>query len=84
MVDMYLVEFAAHAWDLALATDQLNRLDAALARSALEAARATIKSEYRDVVQPGVPFAAELPPPPNGDNWVRLAAFQAAMPCIRQ
>ena len=30
LVNMYLAELAAHAWDLALATGQLDRLDASL------------------------------------------------------
>ena len=48
LVSMYLAELAAHAWDLALATGQLDRLDPSLAVSALDGARAMIKPEYRD------------------------------------
>ena len=42
LVDMYLVELAAHAWDLARATGQIDKLDPSLAWPALEGARATI------------------------------------------
>jgi hypothetical protein len=37
LVDTYLAELAAHAWDLARATGQLDRLDPSLALPALEA-----------------------------------------------
>jgi uncharacterized protein (TIGR03086 family) len=45
LVDMYLAELAAHAWDLALATGQIDRLDPSLVVSALDGARAMIKPE---------------------------------------
>ena len=38
LVNMYLAELAAHAWDLASATGQLDKLDPSLAVSALEGA----------------------------------------------
>jgi hypothetical protein len=56
LVDMYLAELAAHAWDLARATGQLGRLDPSLALPALEGARAMIKPQYRDMAGPGAPF----------------------------
>ena len=40
LVDTYLAELAAHAWDLARATGQLDKLDPSLALPALEGARA--------------------------------------------
>ena len=36
LVDMYLAELAAHAWDLALATGQITELDPSIAVTALE------------------------------------------------
>jgi hypothetical protein len=45
LVDMYLAELAAHAWDLARATGQLDKLDPSLALPALEGARAMIKPQ---------------------------------------
>ena len=80
LVNMYLAELAAHAWDLAQATGQLDRLDPSLAQPALDGARAMIKPEYRDMVEPGSPFGAEVPPPPGADDWERLAAFMGRDP----
>lgn len=80
MVNMYLVELAAHAWDLASATGQLDRLGPSLAVPALDGARAMIKPEYRDMVATGSPFGAEVPPPPDADDWERLAAFMGREP----
>jgi len=80
LVNMYLAELAAHAWDLALGTGQLDRLDPSLAVSALDGARAMIKPEYRDMVATGSPFGAEVPPPPDANDWERLAAFMGRDP----
>jgi hypothetical protein len=60
LVDMYLAELAAHAWDLARATGQIDKLDPSLALPALEGARAMIKPQYRNMVEPGAPFGAEV------------------------
>jgi uncharacterized protein (TIGR03086 family) len=80
LVDMYLAELAAHAWDLARATGQIDELDPSVAVTALEGARAMIKPEYRDMVEPGSPFGEEVPPPPCADDWERLAAFMGRDP----
>jgi len=80
LVDMYLAELAAHAWDLARATGQLDGLNPLLALPALEGARAMIRPEYRDMVEPGSPFGAEVPPPPGADDWERFAAFMGRDP----
>jgi uncharacterized protein (TIGR03086 family) len=80
LVDMYVAELAAHSWDLACATGQLDRLDPSLALSALEGAQAMIKPQYRDMVAPGVPFGAEVTPPYGADEWERLAAFMGRDP----
>ena len=53
---MYVAELATHAWDLARATGQLDGLNPSLPAPALDGARAMIKSEYRDLVEPGSPF----------------------------
>jgi hypothetical protein len=39
-----------------------------------------IKPEYRDMVAPGSPFGAEVPPPPGAAAWERLAAFTGRDP----
>jgi len=80
LVNMYLAELAAHAWDLAEATGQLDRLDPSLARPALNGALAMMKPEYRDMVESGSPFGAVVPPPPGADDWERLAAFMGRDP----
>jgi uncharacterized protein (TIGR03086 family) len=80
LVDMYLAELAAHAWDLARATGQLGKLDPSLALPALEGARAMIKPQYRNMVEPGAPFGAEVSPAPGADDWERLAAFMGRDP----
>jgi len=82
LVDMYLAELATHAWDLAQATGQLDRLERSLALPALDAARAVIKPEYRNMVEPGAPFGPEVTPPPDADDWERLAAFMGREPRI--
>jgi uncharacterized protein (TIGR03086 family) len=80
LVDMYLAELATHAWDLARATGQLDRLDPSLALPALDGARTLIKPQYRNMVEPGAPFGAEVPPPRGADDWERLAAFMGRDP----
>ena len=80
LIDMYLAELAAHAWDLARTTGQLDRLDPSLALPALDGARAMIKPQYRNMVEPGAPFGAEVPPPPGADEWELLAAFMGRDP----
>jgi uncharacterized protein (TIGR03086 family) len=80
LVDMYLAELAAHAWDLARATGQTGKLDPSLAWPALEGARAMIKPHYRNMAGPGAPFGAEVCPAPGADDWERLAAFMGRDP----
>jgi uncharacterized protein (TIGR03086 family) len=80
LVDMYLAELAAHAWDLAKATGQIDKLDPSLALPALKGARAMIKPHYRNMVEPGAPFGAEVYPAPGADDWERLAAFMGRDP----
>jgi uncharacterized protein (TIGR03086 family) len=83
LIDMYLLELTAHAWDLAWATGQLDRLDATLAAPALSGAHAFIKPEFRDMVGPGAPFGAEVPPPSGANDWERFVAFTGRHPRAR-
>ncbi|MGA8634778.1 MAG: TIGR03086 family metal-binding protein, partial [Candidatus Dormiibacterota bacterium] len=53
LIDMYLLELAVHAWDLARATGQLDQLASTLAAPALSGAHAFIKPEFRNMVGPG-------------------------------
>jgi uncharacterized protein (TIGR03086 family) len=80
LVDMYLAELAAHAWDLARATGQIDTLDPSLASPALEGAQAWIKPQYRNMVEPGAPFGTEVDPDPGADDWERFAAFMGRDP----
>ncbi len=80
VVDMYLAELAAHAWDLASATGRLDRLDPALAPVALDAARAMLKPEYRNAMEEGSPFGSEVEPPADATDWERFAAFMGRHP----
>lgn len=80
LVEMYLAELAAHTWDLASATGQLDRLDGALGTEALAAGRAMLKPEYRDAMGKGNPFGAEVEPPADATDWERFAAFMGRSP----
>lgn len=80
LVDIYLAEIAAHTWDLAAATGQLDRLGSGLASPALEAGRAMLKPEYRNMLGPGNPFGAEVEAPPDATDWERFAAFMGRQP----
>ena len=78
LVDLLLAELAAHAWDLAASTGQLDRLDPGLAPSALEAARAMLKPEYRN--NAGNPYGTEIKAPPDATGWERFVAFMGRQP----
>lgn len=80
LVDMYLAEMAAHAWDLATATGQRDRLDPELAEPALDAARAMLKPDYRNLMGEGNPFGSEVDPPADAAGWERFAAFMGRPP----
>lgn len=80
LADMYLGELAAHAWDLARATGQLDRIDGSLGTPALEAARSMLKPEYRDAMGPGSPFGAEVPAPEGATDYERFVAFMGRDP----
>ncbi len=78
LVDLHVTELGAHTWDLAVATGQLDRLDPRLAPSALEAARAMLKPEYRNGA--GNPYGAEVEAPPDATDWERFASFMGRQP----
>lgn len=80
IVEMYVAELATHAWDLARATGQLDRLEPELAETALGAARAMLRPEFRDAVGPGSPFGPEVAAPAQAGPWERLAAFMGRQP----
>lgn len=80
VVNMYLAELAGHAWDLAAATGQLDRLDPDLAPGALAGARFMLKPEYRDMMGKGNPFGAEVEAPADASGWEKFAAFMGRDP----
>lgn len=80
LVDMYLAELAAHTWDLAFATGNLEHLDDRLAPTALDGARAMLKPQYRNLQAPGSPFGSEVEPPAGAGAWERFAAFMGRSP----
>lgn len=75
LVDMYLCELVAHAWDLAVATGQPPVCEDALAADALAAARSMLRPEYRDMMGTGSPFGAEQPVGDGATTLERFAAF---------
>ena len=75
LVDMYLSELVAHAWDLAVATGREPGCDPDLATAALTAARAMLRPEYRDAMGVGNPFGAEQPAGDRATDLERFAAF---------
>lgn len=75
LVDMYLAELIAHAWDLAVATGQTPGCDPALAAAALAAAHVMLRPDYRDVMGVGNPFGAEQPAGEDATTLERFAAF---------
>lgn len=80
LVDMYLTELAAHAWDLAAATGRRNELDPDLAPEALAGAQSMLKPEYRNLAEEGSPYGTEVEAPAGADEWSRLAAFTGRRP----
>lgn len=80
LVNMYVAELAGHAWDLASATGQLDRLDPDLAPGALAGAKAMLKPEYRDMMGKGNPFGAEVEAPAGASDWEKFAAFMGRDP----
>lgn len=75
LVDMYLAELVAHAWDLAAATGQTPGCDQHLAAAADAAAHRMLRPEYRDMMGVGNPFGDEQPAGDSATTLERFAAF---------
>ncbi|MEA2685667.1 MAG: hypothetical protein QOE93_862, partial [Actinomycetota bacterium] len=75
-VDIAIIEFVAHGWDLARATNSTVELDPELAETALANARMLTSQFGR---QEGV-FADELPAPEGADAYQVLASFLGRNP----
>ncbi len=80
LVDMYLSELVAHSWDLAVATGQPAVCDESLAMAALDAGRAMLRPEYRNMMGPGSPFGTEQPVDEGAPTLERFAGFMGRSP----
>ena len=72
VLNMTLMEYMTHGWDLATATGQQVPFSDAEAEQVLERARATLKPEYRGA---GTAMGEEVEAPADAPAVVRLAAF---------
>ena len=73
---VYALELTTHAWDLAEATGQIDRLDPVLAESALPIAHQMVPLEGRDAM----PFAAAVSVPDDAGVYDRLVAYLGREP----
>jgi len=78
VAQIYVVEQATHAWDLAGAVGARRLLDSALAEEVLAIAQRVILPEYRGA-EP-MPFAGEVDAGPVAPAYERLAAFMGRRP----
>ena len=72
VLDMTLMEYVTHGWDLATATEQPLPFTDAEAEDVLVRARRTLRPEYRG---PGTAMGEEAPAPGGAPAIARLAAF---------
>lgn len=71
------MEYAAHSWDLAKATGQMDKLDQPLASILLPIARQALPEGARGE---GRPFAAEVTPAAGASPYDQFAAFLGRQP----
>jgi uncharacterized protein (TIGR03086 family) len=77
VVDIYLSELVAHAWDLAVATGHLDLLDDDLAEAALVAAPPVIPAAFRGGE---IPFGPVVDVEPDAGVYDRFAGFMGRTP----
>lgn len=77
LVRMATADLVIHAWDLAQATGQPDRLDPDLCEEVLAWGRTVMKPEYRT---PEAGFGPEIPVSPDAPACARLAAFYGRHP----
>ena len=77
-LNVHLMETLAHTWDLAKCTDQLDKLDPALADAAEPIARGIVQPEFRN--EKGDPFGAEVTVPASAAGYDRFVAFLGRTP----
>jgi uncharacterized protein (TIGR03086 family) len=78
VVQIYTIEQATHAWDLATAVGAAAQLDAGVGDAVLPLAQAAIRPEYRS--HSPMPFGPEVPSEPGASAYDRLAAFMGRHP----
>jgi len=76
--NIHCVELTAHAWDLAKATGQLERLDPELGEVVLALSRQIVSPGIRN--DEGDPFAPEVPVDSGAPVYDRLAGFLGRRP----
>jgi len=74
---IYTLELVTHAWDLAVATGQLERLDPELAEVSLAAARQVLPPEPRGGE---MPFEPVVPVADDAPSYARLAGWLGRQP----
>src|SRR5579875_3261985 len=83
LIDMYLCELVAHAWDLSVATGQTLLFEEDLALDALTAAHSMLRPDYRDMMGTGNPFGREQPVESDATTLERFVAFMGRSPAWR-
>jgi uncharacterized protein (TIGR03086 family) len=77
-LNIHFTETITHAWDLAKATGQLDRLDDGLAAAGEAVARGFVQPEYRN--EAGDPYGAEVSVPEGASASDRFAGFMGRTP----
>ena len=75
---IHTVDLSAHAWDIARATGQMDRLDNELGAAVLEIAHGIVNPDFRN--EAGDPFRPEVTVAENTPGFDRLAAFLGRQP----
>ncbi len=75
---IHIVDLTSHAWDLAHATGQTDRLDPELGEAVLGLSRSLLRPELRN--DQGDPFAAEIAIPDDAPAYDRLAGYLGRQP----
>jgi uncharacterized protein (TIGR03086 family) len=78
VAEIYVIEQATHAWDLAVALGARQLLDESLAESVLPIAQGAIRPEFRG--DDPMPFGGEIDIDADSAPYDRLAAFMGRTP----
>ena len=75
---IHAVDLSAHAWDIARATGQMDRLDPDLGAAVLEIARGIVRPDFRN--EAGDPFRPEVAVAGDAPGFDRLAGYLGRQP----